>query len=125
MRLERKNETVIMNRYGWALLATVFTPTVAAESSAHAIQTGEGLLKMCQGADRVKALSMMCHSYLNGYIDTAQHYSQGRRFCLGAGDKQRLPVVVVTWLNAHPAALKRPAPEALGKLLPENYPCLK
>lgn len=91
----------------------------------HAMQTGEGLKKMCMGADKVKALSMMCHSYLNGYIDAAMHIEKGAPFCLGSGDKERLPTVTITWLNAHPDYMKRPAPEALSKLMVENYPCRK
>lgn len=99
--------------------------TAQANVPGHAVQTGDGLLKMCNGADKVKALSMMCHSYLNGYIDAAMHHGVGPRFCLGAGDKQRLPTVVITWLNAHPESLKKPAPEALARALADNYPCRK
>ncbi|MDD3530319.1 MAG: Rap1a/Tai family immunity protein [Gallionellaceae bacterium] len=115
-----------MKKYRLAAILAALVPAVAgANVAGHAIQTGEGLAKMCNGADKVKALSMMCHSYLNGYIDAAMHYDSGGRFCLGTGDKQRLPVVVITWLNAHPDHMKKPAPEALGKLLAENYPCRK
>lgn len=108
-----------------ALLAALAASPAGAVVDGHMAQTGEGLLKMCNGADRVKMLGMMCHSYLNGYIDTVQFYGKGGRFCLGEGDKQRLPVVVITWMNAHPEHHKKPAPEALGKLLAENYPCHK
>lgn len=94
-----------------------------ASTPAHTVQTGEGLLKMCQGADRVKALAMMCHSYLNGYLDTTFYSSKPGRFCLGPGGKERLPTLTVTWLKAHPEAMKTPAPEALGKVLAEHYPC--
>lgn len=94
-----------------------------ASTPAHTVQTGEGLLKMCQGADRVKALAMMCHSYLNGYLDTTFYSSKPGRFCLGPGGKERLPTLTVTWLKAHPEAMKMPAPEALGKVLAEHYPC--
>jgi hypothetical protein len=67
----------------------------------------------------------MCHSYLNGYIDTALVYDRKARFCLGLGDKQRLPAVTITWLNAHPDYLKKPAPEGLARVLSDNYPCNK
>jgi hypothetical protein len=114
-----------MKGYKLAVLLAALAPLAHAEMAGHAIQTGDGLVKMCNGADKVKALSMMCHSYLNGYIDTAMVYDKKALFCLGAGDKQRLPVVVITWLNAHPDHLGKPAPVALGKLLVENYPCKK
>jgi hypothetical protein len=97
----------------------------AAGMPGHVVQTGEGLRKMCMGADKVKALSMMCHSYLNGYLDAAIVHDKGGRFCLGSGDKERLPTVAITWLNAHPDYLGKPAPEALAKLLVESYPCRK
>lgn len=115
-----------MNRNMLAAVAVALTSTVAlAGNTGHAIQTGEGLVKMCNGAEKVKMLGMMCHSYLNGYLDTALVYDQTPRFCLGAGDKQRLPTVVITWLNAHPGYLQRPAPEALAHVLADNYPCRK
>ncbi|MFA5083472.1 MAG: Rap1a/Tai family immunity protein [Hydrogenophilaceae bacterium] len=116
-----------MNKYqlaAIAMAALALSGSVAATTE-HSVQTGEGLMKMCNGADRIKMLGMMCHSYLNGYIDTASFYGKGGRFCLGSGDKQRLPVVVITWLNAHPDHLHKPAPEAIGKLLADNYPCRK
>lgn len=106
-----------------ALLAAMASQPALARVVGHEVQTGEGLMKMCNGAERVKMLGMMCHSYLNGYIDGAMVFQRGSKFCLGVGDKQRLPVVVITWLNAHPDHLTKPAPEALGKLLAENYPC--
>jgi hypothetical protein len=115
----------MMKRYFTSPLLVVATSTAVAAAPGHAIQTGEGLLKMCTGAEKVKMLGMMCHSYLNGHLDTAMYLNKGGKFCLGPGDKERLPTVVVTWLNAHPDHLKKPAPEALGKLLPENYPCRK
>lgn len=115
-----------MHKIGMAvLLAAIVSPPAMATMVGHEIQSGESLLKMCNGAERVKMLGMMCHSYLNGYIDTATVYDSGGKFCLGVGDKQRLPTVVVTWLNAHPDHFKKPAPLALGKLLSENYPCRK
>lgn len=108
-----------------ALLAALAPAGALADPAGHGLQTGDGLVKMCNGADKVKALSMMCHSYLNGYIDAALFHDKGGRFCLGAGDKQRLPAVAITWINAHPDHLRKPAPEALAKLLVENYPCRK
>ena len=115
-----------MNKYRLAALLAALAPMAApAGEAGHAVQTGEGLVKMCNGADKVKALGMMCHSYLNGYIDAALFHGQGGRFCLGDGDKQRLPAVAITWINAHPDYMKKPAPAALGRLLADNYPCRK
>lgn len=108
-----------------AITAVLAASVASASTNERMSQTGENLLRMCNGADKVKMLGMMCHSYLNGYIDTAQYYDKGGHFCLGEGDKQRLPVVVITWMHAHPDHFSKPAPEALGKLLAENYPCRK
>lgn len=108
-------------------LLSVLLPGVAmaAVSAGHRMQTGDGLLKMCLGADKVPSLAMMCHNYLNGYIDATLSSGPARRFCLGPGDKERLPTVVVTWLNAHPDYQKKSAPAALDRLMGENYPCRK
>jgi hypothetical protein len=108
-----------------SVLALCLLSSAAPAGAGHTIQSGDALLKMCLGADKLKSLAMMCHNYLNGYIDAALFFGKGGKFCLGAGDKERLPTVVVTWLNAHPEYLKKPAPEALVKVLAENYPCRK
>ncbi|TCJ11501.1 hypothetical protein EZJ19_15655 [Parasulfuritortus cantonensis] len=107
------------------LTAATVSQAVAASLPGHEVQTGEALVKMCSGAERVKMLGMMCHSYLNGYIDTATVFNKGGRFCLRPDDKQFLPSRVASWLRAHPDLLSRPAPEALNRFLPEYYPCPK
>lgn len=87
-------------------------------------QDGSALQRMCQGADKVKALSVMCHSYLNGYLDTALVYEKGRLpYCIHDGDKERMPGEIVDWLRAHPEAMKEAAPVALKKALSERFPC--
>ncbi len=92
---------------------------------AHAApQDASALLRMCQGADKVKALSVMCHSYLNGYLDTAASYEKGRLpFCIAEGDKLRMPTEVVSWLRLHPELAREAAPAVLKKALSERFPC--
>jgi hypothetical protein len=85
---------------------------------------GSVILRMCKGADKVKTLSVMCHSYLNGYIDAAHHYGKTRAaFCLDASDKKSAPGVLVEWLDAHPESHTQPAADVLQKVLTEKYPC--
>jgi hypothetical protein len=89
---------------------------------------GSVLLRTCQAAAQVKALSVICQTYINGFLDTAAYYqnSSGKphpTFCLAEQDKERIPTVVVVWLNAHPDYLKQPAPAALHAALSENFPC--
>jgi hypothetical protein len=98
----------------------------AAESSAMPANDGSVILRMCKGADRVKALSVMCHSYLNGYIDAAHHYGKGRpAFCLAGGDKEKAPGTLVAWIDAHPETLKQPAGAVLQQALTAKFPCGK
>ncbi|MBI5331445.1 MAG: hypothetical protein HZB71_12630 [Betaproteobacteria bacterium] len=86
---------------------------------------GKVILSMCQGADKVKALSVMCHSYLNGYMDATRHYSKEGRmpFCLGDGDKEKAPAAIVEWLNTHAEAKSQPAGAVVLKALSERFPC--
>jgi hypothetical protein len=85
---------------------------------------GSVVLRMCKGADKVRALSVMCHSYLNGYIDASQHFGKGKTaFCLEAGDKEKAPDTLVTWLTAHPDAQSQPAGAVVQKALAERFPC--
>lgn len=115
-----------MKKYRLAAFLAVLAPAVAlAEGAGHAIQTGEGLVKMCIVGRKVKALSTMCHSYLNGYLDAVLYQDKDSRICLAPGDKLELPDKVILWVGTHPDYHKRPAPEALGKLLAEKYSCRK
>ena len=86
---------------------------------------GSVILRMCRGADKVKALSVMCHSYLNGFMDGAHHYSKDGKasFCLGDGDKEKAPGALVDWITAHPEAQTQPAGAVLHKALAERFPC--
>ena len=92
-------------------------------SEAHP-KTGSVVLRMCKSADRVKSLSMMCHSYLDGYLDAATYYRKGaRQFCLSDADRKQAPGAVVAWIEAHPESLNQPAVEVLHKALAEAFPC--
>lgn len=107
----------------WALGA-VFCGCVLSMPAVANPQDASALLRMCQGADKVKALSVMCHSYLNGYLDTSAVYEKGRPgYCLAEGDKQRMPTEVVSWLRLHPELTKEAAPVVLKKALVERFPC--
>ena len=100
-----------------------------AAASPVAGRSGDAILKMCQGAERVRALSVMCHNYLNGFLDasayTSRHGKGGAKFCLDEGDKQHIPATLVTWMRAHPDALKQDAGAALNRMLADSYPCGK
>ena len=100
-----------------------FTPVQASE--AHG-KNGSVILRMCQSADKVKALSVMCHSYLDGYLDAAQHHAPGKTgYCLTDADRKRVPAAVVEWIGTHPEALNLPAGEVLQKALAAHFPCKK
>lgn len=102
---------------------------LAAAASPVAGRTGDAVLKMCQGAERVKALSVMCHNYLNGFLDASayagRHGRGGMKFCLEEGEKKEIPARLVAWMHAHPDALKQDAGEALHRMLGDSYPCGK
>jgi hypothetical protein len=83
---------------------------------------GSVVLRMCKGADKVKALSVMCHSYLNGYLDAARHYGKPG-FCLEDSDKEKAAAAVVEWIEAHPEAQSQPAGTVLTKALSEKFSC--
>lgn len=106
------------------LTAGLCSQTLAAESAPG--RTGEAVLKMCQGADKVKALSVMCHNYFNGFLDASEHLSGKKKpYCLGSGDKENLPAALVAWMDGHPEALKLGAGEALSRMLADRHPCAK
>jgi len=99
----------------------ITTPLLATQPP---VNDGSVILRMCKGADKVKALSVMCHSYLNGYIDGAHHYSKSKvAFCLEVGDKEKAPAALVAWIGANQAALKQPAGEVLQQALTASFPC--
>jgi len=103
---------------------------LAAAAEPVAGRNGDAILKMCQGAEKVKSLSVMCHNYLNGFLDATAWDARrggkgGAAFCLGEGDKERIPTTLVTWMNAHPDALKQDAGEALHRMLGDSFPCGK
>lgn len=85
---------------------------------------GSVILRMCKGADKARALSVMCHSYLNGYIDASHHFGKGKAaFCLADGDKEKAPNALVSWISAHTDAQSQPAGAVVQKVLTERFPC--
>ena len=99
-------------------------PVASAQASAPHGNDGSVILRMCKEADTVKSLSMMCHGYLNGFIDAAHHYGKGKvAYCLDARDKKQAPAALVAWVDAHPDTLSQPAGEVLQKALTERFPC--
>lgn len=97
---------------------------VPAQAAGDPGKNGSVILRMCKSADKVKALSVMCHSYLDGYLDAAQHFDQGRAaFCLAEGDRKRASAAVVAWIEAHPESLNLPAAEVLQRALAAHFPC--
>lgn len=107
-----------------ALLFVLSGPQVIAAALAAAPQGNDGnfVLRMCKGADKVKALSVMCHSYLSGHLDAARHYGKSGA-CLGEGDREKAPAALVAWITAHPESLAQPAGAVLHKALAEHFPC--
>lgn len=85
---------------------------------------GSVILRMCKSGDTVKTLSVMCHSYLDGFLDAAHHYDKGKpAFCLDAGDRKKAPAVLVEWIGVHPEALSRPAGAVMQQALTAHFPC--
>lgn len=105
-----------------ALLGACLTSTVSADSAYKGFD-GVALLRMCQGADKVRALSVMCHNYLNGYLDAAYHFNKHPAFCLAEGDKEKLPNSLVGWLNERPERQKQPAGAVLEQVLKASFAC--
>lgn len=101
--------------------ALLCVPAQAGDSHA---KSGSVILRMCKSADKVKTLSVMCHSYLDGYLDAAQHFGKGGvAFCLAEGDHKRAPAAVVEWIEAHPESLSQPAAQVLQRALAAHFPC--
>lgn len=116
----------VKSRFLPAILCVGLGASFFVEAQASDLQgkNGSVILRMCKSADTVKALSMMCHSYLDGYIDAAHHYGKGKAaFCLDAGDKKRAPAVLVEWIGAHPESLTQPAAEVMQQVLTARFPC--
>ncbi|MBU1225021.1 MAG: hypothetical protein KKA22_11220 [Gammaproteobacteria bacterium] len=87
-------------------------------------KNGSVILRMCKSADTVKTLSVMCHSYLDGFIDAAHHYGKGKAaFCLDARDRNVAPGTLVEWIDAHPESLTQPAAEVMQQALTARFPC--
>lgn len=106
------------------LLLACMAASLPSVVSAAQGRDGQALLQMCKGADKVRALGVMCHSYINGYLDGASYYGKGR-YCFKDTDKELVPPMLVLWFNSHPEHLKIPAPEVLAKVFAANFPCKK
>ena len=96
---------------------------VASSAGAVTGLDGSAIQRMCQGADKVRALSVMCHNYLNGFMDAAMHYNPRPGFCVPEGGKEAIPNGLVEWLKTHPEAQKQPAGQAVDRALKDLYPC--
>lgn len=101
-----------MNRRPFAcrtllILLPLTAGLLASASAAAAGNDGSVVLRMCKGADKVKALSVMCHSYLNGFIDGAHHYGRVG-YCLEEGDKEKAPGALVDWIRPIPTPSPSP-----------------
>jgi hypothetical protein len=106
-----------------SILAGLFL-VMDAQAGALPGKNGSVLLRMCKSADTVKMLSVMCHSYLDGYIDAAHHHDKGKAaFCLGDNDRKTAPDKLVAWIEAHPESLTQPASEVLQQALARHFPC--
>lgn len=96
-------------------------PAQASGSQGH---DGSVLLRMCKGADNVKMLSVMCHSYLDGFTEAAHYYGKGKAaFCLDADDSKKAPGMIVKWIEAHPESMTQPAADVLQQALTALYSC--
>ncbi|MEW5891993.1 MAG: Rap1a/Tai family immunity protein [Pseudomonadota bacterium] len=101
-----------------------------AAGAAETGQNGAALLQMCRGGDKVRVLSVMCHSYANGFIEATHYHAAqgaktGKAFCLSEAEHARLPGEIVTWLQAHPEQAKEPAAAVLHRVLVNRFPCKK
>lgn len=115
-----------MKHFSTSALLSVLSMAFAGPAGASSFPGNDGsvILRMCKGADKVKALSMMCHSYLNGYMDAARHYGKGKPlFCLEDGDKEKAPAALVEWIGAHPEAQTQPAGAVVQQALAWRFPC--
>lgn len=104
------------------ILLPLMAGLLASASASATGNDGSVVLRMCKGADKVKALSVMCHSYLNGFIDGAHHYGKVG-YCLEEGDKEKAPGALVDWITAHPDAQSQPAGLVLHRALSEKFAC--
>jgi len=127
MILDAMRSILVKFRYLPAILSVWVGLFFFAHAQASGVQgkNGSVILRMCKGADTVKALSVMCHSYLDGYIDAAHHYGKGKAaFCLEPDDKKKASGALVEWIEKHPESLNQPAAEVMQKALTERFPCI-
>ncbi len=106
-----------------ALGLTVLPVVAMAEST----QNGASLMGMCNGADKVRSLAVMCHSYTNGFIDAANHYAIKQRgkpvFCIDEKRKKMIPLLITSRIKAQPELTKAPATTILHTIFSQNFAC--
>ncbi len=107
-----------------AFAALALFPVLA---MAEGTQDGTTLMGMCNGADKVRSLAVMCHSYTNGYIDAANFYAtkhQGKPlFCVDEKRKKMIPLLIASRIKADPALKNQPAAAILHTIFSQNFAC--
>ncbi len=82
---------------------------------------------MCNGADKVRSLTVMCHSYTNGYVEAANHYAMKQHgklmFCVDEKRKKMIPLLITSHIKADPKLKKQPATAILHTLFSQNFAC--
>lgn len=110
------------SRAAW-LMALGLVVSASAQAAPPA-SDGSMLLRMCKAAGKVEALGVMCHSYLNGYLEAVHQYAPSR-YCLGEHDREHIPDDLSKWIEAHPASKTEAAGKALDGFLNETFSCRK
>lgn len=108
----------------WCLLGAV---ALAGTSAWANPQDGTSLLGMCNGADKVRSLAVMCHSYTNGYIEAANYYTVKQHgkpvFCVDEKRKKMIPLLIASRIKADPELKHQPATAILHTVLSQNFAC--
>ncbi|MBM4189963.1 MAG: hypothetical protein FJ210_04505 [Betaproteobacteria bacterium] len=90
-------------------------------------QDGTTLMGMCNGADKVRSLAVMCHSYTSGYVEAANFYAIKQRgkplFCINEEGKKMIPLLIASRIKAQPELAKEPASAILHILFSQNFAC--
>jgi hypothetical protein len=87
-----------MTRKYLVLMLTLALTTPVIASADYKGMDGKSLLLTCQGAEKSRSLAVMCHNYLNGYLDAVHH------------------------LNPHPEGQKQAAAKAVDRALKDLFP---
>ena len=109
------------------LAATLAALLLSSQPAQANPQDGTGLLGMCNGADKVRSLAVMCHSYTNGYIEAANYYALKQHgkplFCVDEKRKKMIPLLIASRIKADPELKKQPATAILHTLFSQNFAC--